>query len=129
MSKKKKADEKGEDAAADDGALRVTAHPRAGGSIRRARARAGLAALVLCTVLSLRAGLPLFDAVARGLVAGVAAQFVAWFAGLVIWRHLILGELVADRERLEQLRDERRAAAATEAVTRPPAEAVAVQAS
>jgi hypothetical protein len=89
---------------ADDGLLRVGSHPRAQASIRRLRGRAGIAALVVCVLLSLRAGLPLFDAVARGLVAGICAQFVAWFAGLVVWRHLILGELAAHREALEERR-------------------------
>jgi hypothetical protein len=118
VSKKADKKKKKEEAApAGDGALRIAAHPRAGASIRRARARAGLAALVLCTVLGLRAGLPLFDAVARGLAAGVAAQFVAWFAGLVVWRHLIVGEIAAHRERIEQLQAERRAAAEAAAQT------------
>jgi hypothetical protein len=91
--------------------LRVGAHPRAAASIRRLRGRAGLIAFAVCLLLSLRAGLPLFDAVARGLVAGIAAQFVAWFAAVLVWRHLIVGELVAHREAQEAARAERRAAA------------------
>lgn len=87
--------------AADDRAIRVSAHPRARASLRRWRGRAGIAGLVLCVVLSLRAGLPLFDAVARGLAAGIVAQFVAWTAGLVVWRHLILAELEAARQHRE----------------------------
>jgi hypothetical protein len=94
--------------AADPGTIRVAAHPRARASIRRWRGRAGLIALVVVTVLSLRAGLPTFDAVLRGLAGGIAAHFVAWAAGVVAWRHLIIAEIAAHREAAVQ----RRAAAA-----------------
>ena len=92
-------------------AVRVAAHPRARASIRRLRGRAGLAALVVVTVLSLRAGLPAFDAVLRGLVGGVVAHFVAWAAGVIAWRHLIIAELAAHREAREAAVAERRAQA------------------
>jgi hypothetical protein len=98
--KKKKKGKK--DAAAPAGGppmVRVSHHPRAAASIRRIRGGAGLAALVVATLLSLRAGLPGFDAVVRGLVAGVVAQFVAWTAALVVWRHLVLAELEGARRR------------------------------
>jgi hypothetical protein len=105
VSKKK---QKGAAAAAPpEGVVRVDAHPRASASIRRLRARAGIVALLVCALLSLRAGLPAFDAVARGLVAGVAAHFVAWFAGLLVWRHLIVGEIAARREAVLAARAER----------------------
>ena len=110
MSKKK--DKQAEATApADANVVRVGAHPRASASIRRLRGRVGIAALVICLLLSLRAGLPAFDAVARSLLVGIAAQFVAWFAALLVWRHLILGELLAHREALEAKRAEREAAA------------------
>ena len=109
MSKKK--DKQAEVAPADDSVVRIGAHPRARASIRRLRGRVGLAALVLCLLLSLRAGLPAFDAVARALLVGIAAQFVAWFAGVLVWRQLILGELLAHRDALEAARAEREAAA------------------
>jgi hypothetical protein len=76
----------------------VVAHPRARRSIRRLRARAGLLGLIAVTVLSLRAGVPPFDAVLRGLAGGLAAYFVAWAAGVVAWRHLVMAELAAHRE-------------------------------
>ena len=79
----------------------VVAHPRARVSIRRWRARAGMLGLVLVTVLSLRAGVPSFDSVLRGLAGGVVAYFLAWIAGIVAWRHLILAELIAHREAQE----------------------------
>jgi hypothetical protein len=84
------------DGPADQVAL--VAHPRASRSIRRMRARAGLLGLVLVTFLSLRAGVPAFDAVLRGLLGGIAAQFVAWGAGVMVWRQLVLGEIIAYRD-------------------------------
>ena len=76
----------------------LVAHPRARRSIRRLRGRAGLLGLVLVSWLSLRAGLPAFDAVLRGLAGGIAAQFVAWGAGVLVWRQLVLGEIIAYRD-------------------------------
>jgi hypothetical protein len=109
MAKKKT---KKQDVQADAGTLSVVAHPRARRSIRRLRARAGLIALVAVTYLSLRAGVPEFDAVLRGLAFGVAAHFVAWGAGVLAWRHLIVAELAAHRDaQLERLREQREAAA------------------
>jgi hypothetical protein len=99
----------------DDTTVSVVAHPRARRSIRRLRARAGIAGLVVVTFLSLRAGVPPFDAVLRGLAGGVVAHFVAWGAGIVAWRHLIVAELSAHRDaQLAKRREaaERRAEAA-----------------
>ncbi len=110
--KKKKDEAEGEGGAkAADTAVRVAAHPRASASIRRLRGRAGLGAFIVCLLLSLRAGVPAFDAVGRGLAAGIVAQFGVWFAGLVVWRHLIVAELALHRETLEAARAERLAAA------------------
>jgi hypothetical protein len=93
-----------QDAPAAKGKVSVVAHPRARASIRRWRGRAGLIALLVVSLLSLRAGVPPFDAVLRGLVGGVAAQFLAWAGGVVVWRHLVLAEIAvhrdAQRERL-----------------------------
>ena len=103
------------DGAAPADQVALVAHPRASRSIRRLRARAGLLGLVIVTFLSLRAGVPAFDAVLRGLLGGIAAQFVAWGAGVMVWRQLVLGEIIAYREaQLEARREatERVAAAA-----------------
>ena len=110
MAKAKKP-KKGAAADAAAPSVAVIAHPRARTSIRRWRGRAGLIALVAVTVLSVRAGVPAFDAVMRGLAGGIAAQFVAWTAGVVIWRHLVIAEIAAHREAQDAVRAERRAAA------------------
>src|SRR5215211_7162580 len=89
----------------------IIAHPRARTSIRRWRGRAGLLGLVLVTVLSMRAGVPAFDSVMRGLAGGLVAHFVAWMVGILAWRHLVLAELNAHREAQEaRLREAREAA-------------------
>jgi hypothetical protein len=106
MAKKKKAAAK-----APGDAVSVVAHPRARRSIRRLRARAGLLGLVAVTYLSLRAGVPAFDAVLRGLAGGVVGHFVAWGVGIVAWRHLVVAELAVHRDAQEARRRELREAA------------------
>jgi hypothetical protein len=111
MAKKKKQQQQ----APESGSVSVVAHPRARRSIRRLRARAGLIGLVAVTWLSLRAGVPAFDAVLRGLAGGLAAHFLAWGAGILAWRHLIVAEIAAHRAaQRARLREaaERRAEAA-----------------
>jgi hypothetical protein len=113
---KKKKDKKkkgGKGAAADDGQIRVSSHPQARASLRAWRGRAGLGAFVVALLLSLHAHLPMFDAVARGLIAGIVFQFVAWTVGVMLWRHLILAELETARERREAALEARREAAAS----------------
>jgi hypothetical protein len=101
--------DKGKRDGATADAVSVVAHPRARRSIRRLRARAGLIALHALTGHSQRAGVPPFDAVLRGLAGGVAAHFVAWGAGVVAWRHLVMAEIAAHRDaqeaRLRELRE------------------------
>ncbi len=112
MAKRKK----DKTAPADDGGVSVIAHPRARRSIRRLRAGAGLFGLVTVTYLSIQAGVPPFDAVLRGLAGGIAAHFVAWMAGILAWRHLVIAELAAHRDaqqtRLRELQEQREAQAA-----------------
>ncbi len=92
----------------------IGGHPRARASIRRTRARAGIAGFVLVLALSLNAGVPAYDALWRALAGGLIAHFGAWIAALALWRRLIVAELELARRRLvgEQ---ERQAAAHAEA--------------
>lgn len=101
----------------------VIAHPRARVSIRRWRGRAGLLGLVLVTVLSMRAGVPAFDSVIRGLAGGLVGHFTAWIVGIVAWRHLVLAELIAHRDAQEE-----KLRAYHEEAERRAAEALAAQA-
>jgi hypothetical protein len=83
----------------------LTAHPRASRSVRRTRAAAGLAGFLITLVLSLRTGVPAWDATARALVAGIVLHLAGWAVAVTVWRQLILAELrtMHDR-RLERAR-------------------------
>lgn len=106
---KKKQD--AEAAPQDTGPEPVTlrAYPAAMASIRRIRARAGLAAFAVVLLLSLHHGLTLPAAAARALVAGVAVQLVAWKVAVVVWRQVVLVQVRAAQEahaeRRRQLRE------------------------
>jgi hypothetical protein len=100
MSKKDKASG-GKRAEGGVDPIRLSAHPRAAASIRRVRGWCGLIGFGLVTILSLRSGMLLPDAVLRGLVAGAAAHFAGWFIAIKLWRQVALAELDAARERHE----------------------------
>ena len=125
MSKKK--DKKAAQTPAQGGIepVRLSAHPRAVASIRRMRGWCGLLGFGLVTLLSLRSGLLLPDAVLRGLCAGAAAHFAGWFIAMKLWRQVALAELDAARERHEAKVEEIRRRAAEEATARLAADAAA----
>jgi hypothetical protein len=87
MAKKKKS------AAAPEGTISVSAHPRARASIRRTRARTALAAFGIVLFLCLNAGVPGQEAALRALVAGLVGNLVGWACALAVWRSLIMAEL------------------------------------
>jgi hypothetical protein len=82
----------------------IAAHPRAKVAIRRVRSRTAFAAFVLVLLFGHHAGLTWFDATWRALVAGIAANLVAWRCALFVWRQLIIVEL----RRAEEIYAERR---------------------
>ena len=79
--------------------ITIGAHPRARRSVRRARALGGLIGFLVTLVLSLRAGVPAWDATASALMAGVVVHMVAWRVSVAVWRQLMLAELEQVRER------------------------------
>lgn len=99
----------------------IAAHPRAKAAIRRARSRTAFVAFALVLLFGHHAGLTWFDATWRALVAGVAANLVAWRCALFVWRQLVIAELrraeevYAERRRTAIQALEQRAAAAAEA--------------
>jgi hypothetical protein len=96
--------------------IRLSAHPRAVRSVRRVRARAGLAALLLTLLLSLQADVPAWDATARALIAGIVVNFAAWAVAVTVWRQIMLAELHAQHERrLERARRRAELAASSQA--------------
>lgn len=81
----------------DELEVRLCDHPRATRQIEVARSVAGLAAFALAALLSLRAGLPAFDAVLRALIAGVVGYVAVWALTVAVWRHLAVAELETAR--------------------------------
>jgi hypothetical protein len=100
----------------------IAAHPRAKAGIRRARARASLIVFALVLLFGHKAGLSWFDATWRALVAGLAANVIAWRCAIYVWRQIIVAELrraeevyaARRREAIETL-EKRRAEAAERA--------------
>ena len=88
--------------------ITIGAHPRARRSVQRARALGGLLGFVVALVLSLRAGVPAWDAAARSLMAGVVVHLAAWAIAVAVWKQLMLAELHALHAR-RLVRHERRA--------------------
>jgi hypothetical protein len=125
MSKKKESKKKTGETAAEGGveAVRLSAHPRAMASIRRVRGWCGLIGFGLVTLLALRSGLLLPDAVLRGLAGGAVTYFAGWFVALKLWRQVALAELDAARERNEAKIEEIKRRAAEEAAARLAADA------
>ena len=80
-------------AAAAHGPITIGAHPRARRSVRRARALGGLLGFLVTVVLSLRTGVPAWDAVARALIAGIVVHLAAWAIAVAVWKQLMLAEL------------------------------------
>jgi hypothetical protein len=99
---------KGGAAAASDNVPRLSAHPRARAQIGAAKSWAGLLGFVAVTLLSRGADVPWFDALLRGLGAGIVAYLVAWAAAVAVWQHIARAELqVMEQRRAERLRAER----------------------
>jgi|SRR5215207_13451 len=93
----------------------VANHPRAGAQVARAKAWGGLGGFALVALLSLRAGVPMADALLRALLAGVVAYVATWAAAVLVWRHLVVAELRAVRSHRAAEAAARRAAAAQRA--------------
>ena len=82
----------------------IAGHPRAKVAIRRARSRAAFVVFLLVLLFGHKAGLSWFDATWRALVAGLAANLIAWRCAIFVWRHLIVAEL----RQAEEIHAERR---------------------
>jgi hypothetical protein len=113
----------GPQAVADDH-IRLSTHPSALASVRRTRARCGLAAFVLVALLSMHAKVPAFESVERALVAGLVAQLGGWLVAISLWRQVIRVQIT----QVGEAHAERRHALAQEAVERAAAQMGAQQA-
>jgi hypothetical protein len=121
MTKKKK-QKNGGAAEAPSLVVSVAAHPRARASVRRTRARTGLAAFVIVGLLCLKAGVPGQEAALRALIAGIVGNLIGWACAVAVWRSLVMAELKLARDAYNQ---RVRAAndAATTAETQPATQA------
>jgi hypothetical protein len=120
--KKAKKKGKGEDAAGGAPAVSIASHPRAKASIRRIRARVGLASFAIVLLLSLKAGVSGQEAALRALVGGLVGNVAGWACALAVWRTIAVQELrsfeAARRERARaRVEAAASAAAAAEAAT------------
>lgn len=79
---------------------RLSAHPKARRQIRAVKAWSGLVAFLVVQYLSLKAGLPMFEAGMRALAVGIGAYMLGWIAAVVVWRQLAVAELEDLRRRL-----------------------------
>jgi hypothetical protein len=79
--------------AAAEGGIRLTSHPRARRDIAMAKGWGGLAAFGVVLFLSLRAGVPLSDALWRSILGGVAGYVLGWGSAVAVWRHVALAEI------------------------------------
>ncbi len=107
-AKKAKKGKKGAAPDAEAAGASIAGHPRARSSIRRAKGWGGLGCFIVGALLSLEASVPPLQAGERALVAGIAGYLVAWWIGIVVWRHIVIAEANAALARL----DERRGSAA-----------------
>jgi hypothetical protein len=122
--KKEKKDKKGNKSDAKGKAKRgdeavpyssIATHPRARESVRRAKAWTGLIAFAVAGGLSLEASVPVVQAGARAIAAGIAGYLVAWWFTMMVWRQLMIAEQKVAIEEIERRRAEREAAELAEA--------------
>ncbi len=93
--------------------LSLATHPTASVRVAKAKGWGGLVGLVLVGWLSLRAGLPLTEAGARALAAGIAGYLIVWAAAVKLMRLIVESQLRAEREKREaEMRREQEAALA-----------------
>jgi hypothetical protein len=117
-----KKDKKGKGKNAAQAGGSIANHPRAKASIRRAKGWAGLAGFAIAAIVSLQASVPLFQTGLRALGAGVVGYMLAWWAGVLVWRQLILAEQRAAYELIERRRAEEAEQAEQASTERPRAQ-------
>jgi hypothetical protein len=82
-------------------------HPNAGPAIRRIRAAGGLAGFGVAALIGIEQGSPFAMMILRALEVGLASQTVAWAAGVLVWKRVLIAQVGA------VARTRRRRAAAT----------------
>ena len=91
--KRAKEEEAGPAVVDTSGGLRLTDHPRAARTIRKAKGWGGLVGFGLGVLLGTRAGLPTTDALLRAIEIGVVAYLVTWGVAVVVWKQIARAEI------------------------------------
>jgi hypothetical protein len=92
-------------------AISVAAHPRSAIAVRRAKGAGGLLGTALALLLGMKAGLPPFDAMMRGLAGGIVGYLALWAVAVAVARQLVIAEV---RTRYAEMREAAAAAAAAD---------------
>lgn len=74
-------------------AISVSGHPRSACAVRRAKGYGGLLGTLLTTLLALKAGVPVFDAMMRGLAGGIVGYLALWAVAVAVARQLVIAEV------------------------------------
>lgn len=80
--------------------LSLKAHGASQRRIALAKGWGGCAFFTLALFLSLRAGVPVGEALMRAVPAGVVGLLLAWAAAIAVTRHLLLAQIEHHRQRL-----------------------------
>ncbi len=67
-------------------------HPVAGPAIRRIRAAGGLVGFGLAALIGFDGGTPFAATLERALEVGIACQTVAWAAGVLVWKRVLIAQ-------------------------------------
>src|ERR671937_3289768 len=73
--------------------IKVSAHPRAQGQIRRWKGMGGLAGFFLMAWLSWRSGTDFVHLGLRALLGGAVTYVAVWAASVYVWRQIALAEV------------------------------------
>ena len=79
-------------------------HPRAKRSIETSRSWAALVGAGLVALVSWQSGMGEFDAIVRGLIAGVIVFVLAWAVAVMVWREIVRAEIAQAREKVRERR-------------------------
>ena len=74
-------------------------HPKAGPSIRRAKALGGLAGFLVSALAGFGQSAPFAPTITRALIGGMVVYLFSWAAAVAVWRRVLGAQAVAAIER------------------------------
>jgi hypothetical protein len=87
--------------------IRISEHPRAVQSIRKAKGWGGLAGFGLVAFVSMQAGTATPDLLLRSLIGGIAGYVLLWTLAVILWRQLALAEVKVNRQKAKAAHEAR----------------------